>query len=167
MSTMLYAHWEGYCKHLFDCYIRLILRQKPLAKDLNNSLAMQHIRHALLRANSGDLDGQERLLALLRGKSTERVRLVRASMSDTKSNLRYGTFCDLLNAFGVDEADFATKEKLIDSLLCDRRNVIAHGRASFPDPEDVLELRENVDWLMDHLRDVFVGQVRTKAYRRD
>ncbi len=61
-------------------------------------------------------------------------------------------------------ADFALKKNLIDKQLCDNRNEIAHGRASFPSAAETLELHRKVIEMMEEIRDVTIGQVRIKGY---
>ncbi|MDP0400382.1 MAE_28990/MAE_18760 family HEPN-like nuclease [Tsukamurella strandjordii] len=164
MSTLLYAHWEGYCKAVFEAYMKLILKRKPLVCDAADSLAVAHIQQLLRRIESGDSAATDSLLSMVRGKSSERIRLNSEKIVDTKSNLRYRVLSDIMRSLNIPIDEFELKRNLIDVQLCDARNEIAHGRASFPPANEVLALHINVVEMMESMRDLSIGQVRTKRY---
>ncbi|MFT4043823.1 MAG: MAE_28990/MAE_18760 family HEPN-like nuclease [Gordonia sp. (in: high G+C Gram-positive bacteria)] len=166
MSTLLYAHWEGYCKTVFEAYMKLILKRKPLVCDVADSLAVAHIQQLLRRIESGDPAGTDSLLSMVRGTSSERIRLNSEKIVDTKSNLRYKVLSDIMRSLDIPIDEFELKRNLIDVQLCDARNEIAHGRASFPSANEVLTLHTHLVEMMESMRDLSIGQVRTKRYLR-
>ncbi len=72
-----------------------------------------------------------------------------------------------MTTLGIPRIEFETKQNLIDILLCDRRNEIAHGRASFPSCDDVLDLHKKVLGMMEALRSVTISEIRIKGYRHN
>ncbi|WP_131810481.1 MAE_28990/MAE_18760 family HEPN-like nuclease [Mycolicibacter heraklionensis] len=165
MSTLLYAHWEGYCKAVFTAYLKLILRRRPLVSEAADRLILAHTQQIVRRIDSGDTDALGELVAIVRGTSTQRLRISQDKIVDTKSNLRFQVLEDITSALGIPLTDLITKKNLIDVQLCDTRNEIAHGRASFPSPQETLDLHRNVVAMMEDIRDVTIGQVRLKGYR--
>ncbi|WP_174189948.1 MAE_28990/MAE_18760 family HEPN-like nuclease [Nocardia barduliensis] len=165
MATLLYAHWEGYCKAVFEAYIKLILKRKPLVSEAADRLVLAHTQHILRRIDSGDSEALTELVSIARGTSTQRLRISQDKVVDTKSNLRFQVLESITTSLGIPIANLMTKKNLIDIQLCDTRNEIAHGRASFPDPRETLELHRNVIAMMEEIRDVTIGQVRSKGYR--
>lgn len=161
---MLYAHWEGFAKCTFDHYAQLVLKRRPTVKTANDSLAMAHGLHLLQRLRSGEDAARQELLSVLRDGDVPRIKLPKQSLSDTKSNLRYAVLSDILRTFGAPVTDFETKANLIDVLLCDRRNAVAHGREAFYDADTVAELHDEVIGLMELIRSLAVAQVRAKGY---
>lgn len=164
MLAMLYAHWEGYSKAVLSAYLKFVLRRKPIAIDAAKGLLLAHARQIVRRYESGDTEASSEFLELVRGTSRSRLRIVEGRVIDTKSNLRFAVLQDILSALDLPIEDFATRENLIDALLCDRRNEIAHGRANFPTREAVLELHEKLLEMLQELRDLAVAHIRVKGY---
>lgn len=164
MSTLLYAHWEGYCKTVFEEYVRLIVRRKPLLVDAADSLVIAHTQQVLRRIESGDSDAISELVSIARGSSKQRLRITRDKIVDTRSNLRYQVLESIMKSLSLPIADLVLKKNLIDKQLCDNRNEIAHGRASFPSAAETLELHMTVIEMMEEIRDVTIAQVRMKGY---
>jgi hypothetical protein len=164
-ATLLYAHWEGYTRLAFETYLKLILRRKPFARDAADGLLVEHISQLQRRLHAGDEAARTDLVSLARGASTARLRLSQDRVVNTKSNLRFQVLQELLGTFGLSESEFVTKKNVIDVLLCDRRNEIAHGRDNFPSQDEVLELHKHVLTLIERLRDLLIGCVRSQAYR--
>lgn len=166
MAALLYAHWEGFTKAVLDAYLRLILRRKPPAMRAADGLLMAHVDQLFKRMNSGDSSAQAEIVEMVRGGSSARLRLVRAKVVATGSNLRYSVLKNLFEVFGLPLDEFATKANLIDVLLCDRRNEIAHGRANFPEPTEVLALHKQVLEMMDDIRRSLQSSLQARGYLR-
>ncbi|WP_368732157.1 MAE_28990/MAE_18760 family HEPN-like nuclease [Tsukamurella sputi] len=164
MTTMLYAHWEGYCKTLFEEYIRLVLKRKPLLADSADGLVVAHTQHLLRRIESGDKQANLELAELARGGSTQRLRVNRDKVVDTKSNLRYVVLESIMTTLNLPLQDLALKRNMIDRQLCDSRNEVAHGRASFPSASETLTLHQMVIEMMEEMRDTAIGQIRCRGY---
>lgn len=164
MVAMCYAHWEGYSKNALDHYARLVTRRRPRISEARDGLAVEHAIRLLKRISSGDAHAKEVLATALRGGSDERINLDRSILSDTKSNLRFDTLQGLFARGCIPIDDFELKANLIDKLLCDRRNDVAHGRALFVPPAESLSLCEQVLELMADMQSVLVTQVRAKRY---
>ncbi|AKD98705.1 hypothetical protein XU06_19895 [Rhodococcus erythropolis] len=164
MITLLYAHWEGFCKSVFETYIKLVIKRKPLLTDAADSLVLAHVSHLIRRMDSGDIDAATELVGIARGGSSGRLRLAHDRIVDTKSNLRFAVFESIMNSLNIPVADFSTKRNLIDIQLCDHRNDIAHGRANFPKSGQVLDLHKQVIDMMETVRDLTIAQVRLKTY---
>jgi hypothetical protein len=116
------------------------------------------------RLASGDSDAREAITKAIRGESNERLNIDKSSLADTKSNLRYGTLSELFDRGCIPLDAFELKANLIDVLLCDRRNGVAHGRALFVPAGDSLDLCDETIELMEAMREVLITQVRTKGY---
>lgn len=164
MVAMCYAHWEGYSKNALERYARLVSRRKPKLSEVRQGLLIQHSQRLLKRIASGDEQARDSLARAVRGESDERLNIERTMLSDTKSNLRYATLTELFDRGCIPLAEFELKANLIDVLLCDRRNSVAHGRAFFVPAGESLQLCEDVLQLMEQMRTVLTTQVRTKAY---
>jgi hypothetical protein len=66
---------------------------------------------------------------------------------------------EILLTLGLDYSEFATKANLIDTLLLETRNRIAHGEYLEVTAESYQELAKDVVWLMER----FFAQVSNAA----
>ncbi len=164
MVAMCYAHWEGYSKNALERYARLVTRRKPRLSEVAEGLVLEHIHRLVKRVASGDQYAKESLTKAIRGESDERLNVDKSLLTDTKANLRYATLTELFTRGCIPLEPFELKANLIDVLLCDRRNGVAHGRALFVPAADSLALCDDVFSLMEEMQDVLVTQVRTKRY---
>lgn len=164
--AILYAHWEGFTKNVLEAYVNLLLKRKLYAHDLNDSLLVCHLQQLVRRIDSGDADATAKLVDFARGEDKQRFSIKSKTVIDAKSNLRFSVLDDNLARIGIDGGVFDTKATLIDRLLCDKRNEIAHGRNSFPDVESVIQLHEQVLEMLDDVRTIMLSALRTQGYRR-
>lgn len=164
--ALLYAHWEGYVKDACAAYVEFIARRRLRCDELNDGLLATVLESLGKRLTSGDEEAREVLFDAIRRPSDCRARIPKASMVDTKSNLRYQVLTDILFKIGLSFDTFATKGNLIDVALCDSRNSIAHGRDYFPLPNDYSELMDEVIGMMEQIHDLIASAARLAQYRR-
>ncbi|WP_182920439.1 MAE_28990/MAE_18760 family HEPN-like nuclease [Nocardioides cavernaquae] len=164
MVAMCYAHWEGYSKNGLEHYAKLVSRRKPRISEVSDGFVLEHVHRLMKRIASGDREARTSLAAAIRGDSDERIKVDKSLLADTKANLRYSVLAQLFERGCIPLDAFELKANLIDVLLCDRRNGVAHGRALFVPPDQSLELCTEVLGLMESMRDVLIGQVRSKRY---
>ncbi len=163
---MTYAHWEGYSKASLDRYVQLVARRKPLVTAINDGLALSHARQLLRRMDSGDPDAAAELMRLIRNEDVPRLRISSSQAVATQSNLRFTVLATILESVGLPHVAFETKRRLIDVLLCDRRNAVAHGRELFPSADEVLDLHREVIEMMGTIESLLISAVRGKEYLR-
>lgn len=164
MVAMCYAHWEGYSKNALDRYALLVTRRKPKLSESREGLVIEHVHRLMRRMASGDGDARMAITKAIRGESNDRLNIDKSLLADTKSNLRYATLSDLFTRGCIPLDVFELRANLIDVLLCDRRNGVAHGRAIFVPASDSLDLCDETLKLIEAMRDVLVAQVRSKGY---
>lgn len=165
LVAMLYAHWEGYTKEAFDCYLTLILRRKPPVSQASTGLLVSHVKHLLRRIEGQDDGAAEELVSLVRGGSQNRLRLKREELIDTGSNLRFDKLRGIYYSFSMSMEDFESKRPIIDIQLCDQRNAVAHGMYSHPDPDSIFDLYDQVFGMIESVRSNIVASLRGKEYR--
>ena len=156
MVAMCYAHWEGYSKNALERYARLVTRRKPRVSEASDGLVFEHVQRLIRRIASGDPDARVALTDAIRGTSDDRINVDKSALADTRANLRYATLADLFERGCIPLDAFELKANLIDVLLCDRRNGVAHGRALFVPASESLQLCEDVLELIDEMREVLV-----------
>lgn len=164
MVAMCYAHWEGYSKGALQRYAQLVSRRKPRLSEAGDGLALEHVERLVRRSEAGDTTARMLLLRAVRGQSDDRINLEKAQLADTRANLRYATLSNLFTRGCIPLGPFELKANLIDVLLRDRRNGVAHGKAIFVPPAESIQLCDDVIHLLETVRDVLSVQVRSKRY---
>ena len=163
--AMMYAHWEGFARDAFTAYVDFLARRRLKMSELNDGLVRTVFASLGRRLASGDSVAAELLIDALRTPSSARAPIPKASMSNTKANLRAEVLHELFASVGLDSSDFETKTHLIDRMLCDARNEIAHGRENFPTAIEFAALRDEVVPMMEAIRDKIVGAARAGDYK--
>lgn len=161
--AMAYAHWEGYTKQAFADYTDYLKRRRPRLSQLNDGLFMTCVQ-VMTRKAEVSPDGRPMMLQMLRNLEHARAKLPLAELSDTKSNLRFKVLSAILTGLGLDLTRFETRQHWIDSVLCDQRNAIAHGRDHFPDHVEAADIAEQVLILMEAVRDLIMTSARTNGH---
>lgn len=163
--ALIYAHWEGFVKDACQHYLDFVARRKLRYRELSDPFLHTSLRRMIAGTSTAPETLAKLTAAILTG-GEGRAHMSRHGIVDTRSNLRYETVCGILSALGLPLGVIETREQLINRKLCDARNAIAHGRSTFPDRDDVLELHRQVLEMMEHLRHVILEAVDEGAYRR-
>ena len=126
--ALLYAHWEGFVKQSATHFLTHVLRQRLRYSEVCKSLVFHGLKssvNSLTDTNKARLGADT--LALLQITYSERVNFKPSNVIKTKGNLSSERFEEILTSLNLDPSPFQTKYKLIDVLLLERRNKIAHG----------------------------------------
>jgi hypothetical protein len=163
--AMLYAHWEGFVKEACQAYVDYVAKRRLKCSELNDGLLRTVLLGLHKRALGGDQLANDDLIQVARRPEQTRAKIPRSTIVDTKSNLRYSVFADILYSVGISMDKFATKSHLVDRSLCDARNSIAHGRDLFPGQGDFSELHHEVIAMIEDLRDLIMANARQGLYK--
>jgi len=127
LCTLLYAHYEGFCKFAWDYYLDSLEKTEALRKDCVDKIAKASLKKAF-KEIQGDLSLEgiwdlctSAFPSLMLGKLEFSVRL------ETKSNLSPSLLAENSSSIGLACAVVRTHEVKLRSLVA-RRNEIAHGR---------------------------------------
>ncbi|WP_137825231.1 MAE_28990/MAE_18760 family HEPN-like nuclease [Brevibacterium sp. 2SA] len=164
LSVMAYAHWEGYVKSTFDKLAEIIIKRKPSVERAADEFVISHMKHLFQRLSSGDLQARDDLLKFARGQSDQRLRLRRDELVRTHDNLRFEYFENILVGFGLPAEGFELSRTFVDSQLCDRRNVVAHGKDAVFDSESVIRSADRVIGMIENLRDLQLNLLSGQRY---
>ena len=164
--TMLYAHWEGFVKHLGGCYLEFVARKRILHSKLpDNFLAMAISRLVALAGKTSKIQPCLEIVGFFRTQMPMSSSINWRPGIDTKSNLNSVVFKKIVVSLGLDYSRFETKEKLIDEKLLGNRNRIAHGQYSLVDLDEYVELQGEVQGMMQDLYNQIDNQAFTNAYQ--
>lgn len=92
-----------------------------------------------------------------------RNRTLSDEVIETKANLSFQVFENIVHQLGLDFSIFATKENLINYRLVEKRNHIAHGEYVEESLEDIYSLVDVVINMMN----TFKNQIQNAAIEKD
>lgn len=147
---ILYAHWEGHVRLCASAYVHYVASKRLPYARLHRGYMLHVLRSELKQMQSrSSLSGQDQTRFLER---LEQITLQKFKGSkglvDTKSNLSFGTLCDIADVIGIDVSSFQDDASFIDKSLVARRNSIAHGESLAVTSADLDELLDRTIGLM-------------------
>lgn len=178
--VMLYAHWEGFIKSIFQHYIDYVkLRKLPL-KELRSCFIARIIR-SKGTSEKGIYQEVSKIEFIINGLEN-RAYLTDITVS-TKSNLKFSVFKDILAEVGLTlqylepierrEKKFSTNEKRISTeiveteinKLVDIRNEVAHGKYLPVSYESFIYAREVTIALMENVKEKLYQAAAQEKYK--
>lgn len=137
--TLLYAHWEGAVKNIATYYLEFVANLKlPYSRLVSNFLAISvksDIR-SFVETNKTTL--QTQVIDSIFSKRSIKSNIPYENVIKTGSNLHSNIFTEIMATIGL-KCDFYEPDyALIDEVLLNMRNQIAHGQKL-----DILSLDES------------------------
>lgn len=162
---LLYAHWEGFGKECAVRYLEFVSYRRLAFNKLGKSFSYLHCYPMILEiAREPVGDGIEKLEKIVQAGKTINKNPFKRKIN-TRANLRWEVFVEILSLCGLDAAQFSTYSEFIDKELCDRRNDIAHGKSNSPSLDSFLETRSKAFALMTELQGLVVSSALSGAYK--
>lgn len=163
---LLYAHWEGFIKAAGGAYLEFVAARRLRYDELATNFVTLGIRPRLLEAaRRDDASLQNALVVFLLKERTQRSGIHYKDGVDTKANLSFDVFRNIMSTLGLDVGPFLTKEKLINEKLLGRRNSIAHGRYLPVSLSDYHELHDQVGEMLETFRNLVDNAATQSKYR--
>lgn len=126
--TLLYAHWEGAVKNIATYYLCFVAYQKLPYKLLKrNFLALSAKKevHQFDSTNKATL--HNKILNDLFEKNEQRSNIPYENVINTASNLNSEVFTEIMTTIGLNFSQYESSFALINEVLLNMRNHIAHG----------------------------------------
>lgn len=162
--TMIYAHWEGFVKASCSAYLQFVSLQRLPQRSMSTPfLALAARRQAAERGLTGAA-ADRFMLQLAREAEDERFLIPYKGGVDTKSNLWFEVFEEVMTSLGLSAANYSLRQKMIDTQLVAKRNAIAHGRYIDVGVDEVNGLFESVIELMSEIKDQLLDAADQKTY---
>lgn len=158
---LLYAHWEGFVKRTGTDYLEFVARQRIRHGRLPPNflaMAMRAILHNATASTKVQLSIDA--IDFFRSKMGDKSKITWQGAVNTRANLKSPVFREIVTSLGLDYSAFATREKLIDEMLLNTRNKIAHGQYLLVDVEQYKTLHGEVVAMMQD----FYQQIDNAAF---
>lgn len=161
--TVLYAHWEGFIRDSANVYLEFVINQRLKFDELTDPFKAAILQRALVGQEA--IQNIEKYIDLLPKLFSDisNSKIPRRYEVNTKSNLTSKVLREITISLGLDYTEYKTKEKIIDKMLVDLRNKIAHGRDSYPTYLDFISTFDEVVSMMR----LFKNQIENAAILGD
>jgi hypothetical protein len=126
--ALLYAHWEGAIKNIATCYLCYISSLKLPYQDLKKNFFALSIKKELNKLeHSKKISIHTNILGFIFSKSKDKSEIPFDRAIKTRGNLDSELFKEIMETIGLDYSQYECDFKLIDEVLLNMRNKIAHG----------------------------------------
>jgi hypothetical protein len=123
---ILYAHWEGFVKKSTEIYLEYVAKKYLNHNELKPQFVALSLAKKLGNLEIKNLEEKAKTVSFLINELNSKSNILTANVIQTKSNLKYHIFKEILFIIGIKESKFSSYESLINDLV-DARNNIAHG----------------------------------------
>ena len=123
---ILYAHWEGFVKKSTEIYLEYVAKKYLKHSELKPQFIALSLSKKLGNLEIKNLEEKSKTIEFLINESEKSSNILTTNVIQTKSNLRYNIFKEILFIIGIEESKFSNYKSLINDLV-DARNNIAHG----------------------------------------
>ncbi len=123
---ILYAHWEGFVKKSTEIYLEYVAKKYLKHNELKPQFVALSLSKKLGNLEIKNLEEKAKTVEFLISEFDKNSNILTTNVIQTKSNLKYNIFKEILFIIGIDESKFSHHESLINDLV-DARNNIAHG----------------------------------------
>lgn len=126
--ALLYAHWEGTIKNIATYYLEYVAMQGLSYGQLKPNFLAIAIKYDLNQfEDSNKSTIHTSIVSDVITLQTVKSKIPTEGIIKTDSNLKSGIFIEIMATIGLPCTDYETSYKLIDSVLLEKRNKIAHG----------------------------------------
>ncbi|MGD9569435.1 MAG: MAE_28990/MAE_18760 family HEPN-like nuclease [Sedimentibacter sp.] len=126
--ALLYAHWEGSVKNIASYYLSYVSNQYlPYNKLKNNFLAISIKEKLSQFEETSKTTLQTSIINEIFDSIGKRSHIPQEGIIKTNSNLNSKIFMEIMATIGLDCTQYESSYNLLDEVLLNMRNKIAHG----------------------------------------
>lgn len=126
--TLLYAHWEGAIKNIATYYLEYVAMQGLSYGQLKPNFLAIAIKYDLKQFEESNKSTiHTSIVSDVISFQSAKSKIPTEGIIKTDSNLKSDIFIEIMATIGLPCTDYEASYKLIDSLLLEKRNRIAHG----------------------------------------
>jgi hypothetical protein len=147
---LLYAHWEGFVKVTLSSYLEYVSNKHLKNNELKYPFLALSLQNTIGQLEMNSIINKTKIIETLLTDYTKRSNLPKKNIINTKSNLKFDVFQEILLILNLEDPHFTSKKDLINDLV-DMRNYIAHGEYLNVDYDlynvfhtDIIALLENI-----------------------
>ncbi|MFL0076609.1 MAE_28990/MAE_18760 family HEPN-like nuclease [Tenacibaculum maritimum] len=161
---ILYAHWEGFVKKSTEIYLEFVAKKYLKHNELKPQFIALSLSKKLGNLEIKNLEEKSKAVEFLLDEFDKNSNILTTNVIQTKSNLRYKVFKEILFVVGIDEAKFSEFKGLIDDLV-DARNNIAHGDYLRVDLKTFEIMFDEIQQVMNSLKTEIENSALSEEYK--
>lgn len=123
---ILYAHFEGFVKKATEIYLEFVATRYLKHSELQPQFVSLSLTKKIGLLEVKNIEDKTKIVSFILNELNSRSNILTKNVIQTKSNLKYSVFKEILFTIGINEEKFSHYESLINDLV-DTRNFIAHG----------------------------------------
>jgi hypothetical protein len=164
---LLYAHWEGFVKLACNCYVNYVSGLGLHMRDLSAGVLAVGLRAKFaIAVDSSILTNRIALIDTLLSAEPIPADLPASDAVNMEANLTSRVLRGVIGFLDADYRPYATKEKLVDHMLIERRNAVAHGELESVDVSEFSTLHSEVLTLLSWIQTDVLNAATLNKYRR-
>ncbi len=148
---LLYAHWEGFVKVTLSYYLEYVANKYLKHNELQYSFVALSLQNRLGQLDVNSIVSKTKIVESLINDFSKQSNIPKKNVINTKSNLKFDVFEEILFILDLNDSYFKSKESLINDLV-DTRNHIAHGEYLKVDYETYLEFHDDIIALLENIK---------------
>lgn len=148
---LLYAHWEGFVKVTLTYYLEYVANKYLNHNELKYSFVALSLQKKLGQLNLNSIVSKTKIVESLISDFSKQSNIPKKNIINTKSNLKFDVFKEILFILDLEDSHFDSKKELINDLV-DLRNHIAHGEYLRVDYETYLEFHSDIIALLENIK---------------
>ena len=169
--ALLYAHWEGSIKNIAYYYLVFVSRQKIPYNELKSNFLAVSIKQDLAQFNETNKTTlQTAIVENVFKRNSEQSKIPTENIISTNSNLNSTIFEEIMCTIGLKTTYYRQYYKLIDEVLLNMRNSIAHGEhieCIDLDESRYYEIHEKIFSIINYFSIQVSNAACTKVYLKD
>jgi len=162
--TMLYAHIEGFVKNMSTYYLQFISYKYLKHNELKSPLLATCLKNKLV--NTNNIERQVDLIDFFFIDVNTKANLPYKNIINTRSNLNFQVFEEILYTIGIDIIKFEKREEILNDLVS-LRNTIAHGEYKDIDYETYIGFYNEIESLMGEYKTEIENNAVLENYKRN
>ena len=169
--ALLYAHWEGSIKNIATYYLEYVAMLKlPFGQLKANFLAVALKYNLRSFEESGKTTIHTAVVMNIINSHDVKSKIPIDGIIKTNSNLNSKIFIEIMATIGLDSSTYEGAYKLIDAILLEKRNKIAHGERIESldlDEERYYEIHEKIRVLIEQFATQISNAASQKLYLQE
>lgn len=162
---LLYAHFEGFVKKSTEYYLQYVAGLYLKHSELQPQFISLSLSKKIGILEMKNIEEKTNAIQFILENFEQRSNILTKNVIQTKSNLRFNIFKEILFTICLDENQFSKYETLINDLV-DTRNFIAHGDYIKVDLATFNIMFDDIQEIMTNLKTEIENSVLNHKYKK-
>lgn len=161
---ILYAHWEGFVKMSAEFYLKFVASKYIKHSELKPQFIALSLAKLINDTAINNIESRTAIIENLLLKLNKSSNIPTKNIINTKSNLNYSVFKEIIYTLSLSVGAFSNYESYINDLV-DTRNHIAHGNQKFVDYKTCIGMFDDMFAIMETLKNEILNSAVQENYK--